>query len=550
VEALTAGQHIQLKWIDFAIIAVYFVFVLGIGFHLKKSMKSSKDFLQAGRGIPSWVTGLAFLSANLGAIEVMGMAANGAQYGIMTCHFYWLGAIPAMVFVAVYMMPFYYKSNIRSVPEYLRKRFNEPTRALNAISFAVMTVLMSGINLYAMALVFKSMLGWDMNLSIFMAAVVVLLYTITGGLTSSIYNEVMQFFLIFFGLMPVTIMGFLRLGNWEEISARFVNPGFAHLWLEVPGGKNPMGADYLGLIAGLGFVLSFGYWCTDFLVIQRALAAKDLKAAQMTPIIAAFPKILFPILTVFPGLIAIIAIPQLGSNTGDMSYNMAIPNLLAALYPSGLLGLGITALLASFMSGMAGNVTAFNTVWTFDIYQSYIAKNKSDSHYLWIGKAATAGGILISVGTAYLVMSHKSIMDYMQLIFTFFNAPLFATFFLGMFWKRTTGVGAFIGLLSGTVAAFIHYLLAVQGKLVYKSEMISNFHGAVVAFTVCYIITIMISYLTKPKAESELKNLCMGVHESGVEGRVVKTKESIFAKPGFWGVLMLGLTAYLNYLFY
>ena len=550
METLTAGKHIQLAWIDYAIVAVYFVFVLGIGFHLKKSMKSSKDFLQAGRGIPSWVTGLAFLSANLGAIEVMGMAANGAQYGVMTCHFYWLGAIPAMVFVAVYMMPFYYKSNIRSVPEYLRKRFNEPTRALNAISFAVMTVLMSGINLYAMALVFKSMLGWDMNGSIFMAAAVVLAYTITGGLTSSIYNEVMQFFLIFFGLMPVTIMGLLRFGNWEEISSRFVNPGFAHLWLEVPGGSNPMGADYLGLIAGLGFVLSFGYWCTDFLVIQRALAAKDLKAAQMTPIIAAFPKIFFPILTVFPGLIAIIAIPQLGANTGDLSYNMAIPNLLAALYPSGLLGLGITALLASFMSGMAGNVTAFNTVWTFDIYQSYIAKNKSDSHYLWIGKAATAGGILISVGTAYLVMSHKSIMDYMQLIFTFFNAPLFATFFLGMFWKRTTGVGAFIGLLSGTVAAFIHYVLAYQGKLVYKSEMISNFHGAVVAFTVCYIITIMVSYLTKPKAESELKNLCMGVHESGMEGREAKTKESIFAKPGFWGVLMLGLTAYLNYLFF
>jgi SSS family solute:Na+ symporter len=550
VGTVSHSTGIHLEWIDYAIVAVYYVFVLGIGFHLKKSMKSSRDFLQAGRGIPSWVTGLAFLSANLGAIEVMGMAANGAQYGMMTCHFYWLGAIPAMVFVAVYMMPFYYKSNIRSVPEYLRKRFNEPTRALNAISFAVMTVLMSGINLYAMALVFKSMLHWDMNWSIFMAAMVVLAYTITGGLTSSIYNEVMQFFLIFFGLLPVSIMGVLRLGDWNEICARFVNPGFAHLWLEVPGGRNPMGADFLGLIAGLGFVLSFGYWCTDFLVIQRALAAKDLKAAQMTPIIAAFPKILFPILTVFPGLIAIIAIPQLGSNQGDLSYNMAIPLLLGALYPSGLLGLGITALLASFMSGMAGNVTAFNTVWTFDIYQSYIAKNKSDAHYLWMGKAATAGGIIISVGTAYLVMSYASIMDYMQLIFTFFNAPLFATFLLGMFFKRTTGVGAFIGLLSGTAAAAIHYILAVEGKLTYKSQMISNFHGAVVAWTVCFIITIMVSYLSKPKAESELKNLCFGIREGGMDGATAKAKESIFAKPGFWGIILLAGTVYINYLFF
>jgi solute:Na+ symporter, SSS family len=360
----------------------------------------------------------------------------------------------------------------------------------------------------------------------------------------------MQFFLIFFGLLAVSIMGVLRFGDWNDLTARFVNPGFAHLWLEVPGGRNPMGADYLGLIAGLGFVLSFGYWCTDFLVIQRALAAKDLKAAQMTPIIAAFPKILFPILTVFPGLIAIIAIPHLGANKGDMSYNMAIPHLLLALYPSGLRGLGITALLASFMSGMAGNVTAFNTVWTFDIYQSYIAKDKSDAHYLWMGKAATMGGILISVGTAYLVMSYDSIMDYMQLIFTFFNAPLFATFLLGMFWKRTTGVGAFIGLLCGTVAAAIHWRLGDIGKLLYKSQMISNFHGAVVAYTVCLIITIMVSYLSKPKAESELTNLCFGVREPGMHGASVKAKESIFAKPSFWGIILLAATAYLNYLFF
>ncbi|MBP9090830.1 sodium:solute symporter family protein [bacterium] len=510
-------------------------------------MKSSDDFLLAGHRIPSWVTGLAFLSANLGAIEVMGMAANAAQYGVMTCHFYWLGAIPAMVFLAVFMMPFYYKSKIRSVPEYLRKRFNEPTRALNAISFAVMTVLMSGINLYAMAIVFKLLLGWDMNASIAVAALVVLAYTITGGLTSSIYNEVLQFFLIVFGLLPVSILGLLRFGSWQNICDRFDNPGFAHLWKQVASGTNPMGVDMIGLIGGLGFVLSFGYWCTDFLVIQRALAAEDLRGARMTPIIAAFPKILFPVLTVLPGLFAIILIPKLGTNNDDLSFNMAIPYLLAVMYPNGLFGLGITALLASFMSGMAGNVTAFNTVWTYDIYQSYIAKNKSDAHYLWMGKLATAIGIIISVGTCYLCMNFKSIMDYMQLIFTFFNAPLFATFLLGMFFRRTSPWGAFYGLLSGTMAAVVHYVLTLQHKLNYQSDMAGNFHRSVVAWTVCLIVTITISYLTKPKAVEELRGLVWGVDAKDSGGAV---KTSVFASPGFFGVILLALTAYLNYLFF
>lgn len=533
--------------IDYAVILIYFIFVLGVGFKLKKNMKSSDDFLLAGHRIPSWVTGLAFLSANLGAIEVMGMAANAAQYGIMTCHFYWLGAIPAMVFLAVFMMPFYYKSKIRSVPEYLRKRFNEPTRALNAISFAVMTVLMSGINLYAMAIVFKLLLGWDMNGSIAVAALVVLAYTITGGLTSSIYNEVLQFFLIVFGLLPVSILGLLRFGSWESICNRFDNPGFAHLWKDIGSINNPMGVDMIGLIGGLGFVLSFGYWCTDFLVIQRALAAEDLRGARMTPIIAAFPKILFPVLTVLPGLFAIILIPKLGTNNDDLSFNMAIPYLLAVMYPNGLFGLGITALLASFMSGMAGNVTAFNTVWTYDIYQSYIAKNKSDAHYLWMGKLATAIGIIISVGTCYLCMNFKSIMDYMQLIFTFFNAPLFATFLLGMFFRRTSPWGAFYGLLGGTLAAVVHYILTLQHKLNYHSEMAGNFHRSVVAWTVCLILTITISYLTKPKAVEELRGLVWGVDERGGD---VAVKTSVFASPGFFGVILLALTAYLNYLFF
>lgn len=547
---MNSGTHTTAQLIDYAVVLIYFIFVLSVGFTLKKNMKSSEDFLLAGHRIPSWVTGLAFLSANLGAIEVMGMAANAAQYGIMTAHFYWLGAIPAMVFLSVFMMPFYYKSKIRSVPEYLRKRFNEPTRALNAISFALMTVLMSGINLYAMAIVFKMLLGWDMNGSIFVAALVVLAYTITGGLTSSIYNEVLQFFLIVFGLLPLTIIGVSHFGGWQGLMDNVGNQGFHHLWAGLPNAANPMGVDYLALFGGLGFVLSFGYWCTDFLVIQRALAAEDLHAARMTPIIAAFPKILFPVLTVVPGLIAIAAIPTLGSNNQELSYNMAIPSMLSAMYPNGLFGLGITALLASFMSGMAGNVTAFNTVWTYDIYQSYIAKNRSDQHYLWMGRAATAVGILISVGTAYLVMGFPSIMDYMQLIFSFFNAPLFATFLLGMFFKRTSPWGAFYGLLGGTIGAVLHYILTLQGKLHYVSVMGGNFHRSLMAWTICMIITITISYLTDPKPESELRGLVWGVHTPGEAQAKRGGLISILTGPAALGCVLLAVTIYLNFLFY
>jgi SSS family solute:Na+ symporter len=502
--------------LDYAIIAIYFVFVLGIGVVLKKGMKSSEDFFLSGRSIPSWITGLAFLSANLGAIEVMGMAANGAEYGIMTAHFYWLGAIPAMVFLAIFMMPFYYSSRIRSVPEYLKLRFNEPTRAFNAVSFAVMTVLMSGINMYAMALVFKLLLNWSMDASIIVSASVVLAYTMLGGLTSSIYNEVLQFFLIVFGLLPLTIIGLVNVGGWNGLIGHLPN-GFGHLWLHAGGTANPMGIDWLGLVSGLGFVLSFGYWCTDFLVIQRALAAENLPAAQRTPLIAAFPKVLFPLLTVVPGMLALQLIPQLGSNTTNYSYNMALPLLLAKYYPSGMLGVGLTAMLASFMSGMAGNITAFNTVWTYDIYQSYIAKNKSDKHYLWMGRIATALGIVISIATAYLVMNAPSIMDYMQMVFSFFNAPLFATFLLGMFWKRTTPWAAFFGLVSGTLASLIHFALTNSAVISYPSMMAANFWRATLAWSVCFLVTAALSFVTKPKPEKELQGLVWGVPASPVE---------------------------------
>ena len=499
----------QVGVVDYLIIGIYFLFVIGIGFSLKKQMVNAEDFFLSGRSIPSWITGLAFISANLGAIEVMGMAANGAEYGVMTAHFYWVGAIPAMLFLALFMMPFYYSSRIHSVPEYLKLRFNEPTRAFNAISFAVMTVLMSGINMYAMALVFELLLHWDMTASIVVSAVVVLAYTALGGLTSSIYNEVLQFFLIVLGFLPLTIIGLAKVGGWDGLVHK-MPAGFGHLWANTAGFNNPMGIDWIGILSGLGFVLSFGYWCTDFLVIQRALAAENLPAAQRTPLIAAFPKVLFPAITILPGMLALVLIPNLGSNNTNLSYNQSLPLMLSQFYPSGMLGIGLTAMLASFMSGMAGNITAFNTVWTYDIYKSYLAKDKTDKHYLMVGRLATAGGILVSIFTAYLVKGFPSIMDYMQAIFSFFNAPLFATFLLGMFWKRCTPWAAFTGLVCGTASAGVQYYLMYIHQITYASAMAGNFWRATIAWAICFVITIVVSFFTKPKPIEELQGLVWG----------------------------------------
>jgi SSS family solute:Na+ symporter len=530
--------------VDYLIIVIYFCFVLGIGFALKKQMVSTEDFFLSGRSIPSWITGLAFISANLGAIEVMGMAAQGAEYGVMTAHFYWVGAIPAMLFLALFMMPFYYGSRIHSVPEYLKLRFNEATRAFNAVSFAVMTVLMSGINMYAMALVFKLLLGWDMTASIVVSAAVVLGYTALGGLTSSIYNEVLQFFLIVLGFLPLSVIGLINIGGWQGLQAKMPE-GFGHLWAQTATAANPMGIDWLGIICGLGFVLSFGYWCTDFLVIQRALAAEDLPSAQRTPLIAAFPKIFFPIVTILPGMLALVLVPKLGSNLTDLSYNQALPLMLLKYYPSGMLGIGLTAMLASFMSGMAGNITAFNTVWTYDIYKSYIKKDGSDKHYLFVGRLATGIGILISIATAYIVMGFPSIMDYMQLIFSFVNAPLFATFLLGMFWKRCSPWGAFTGLVSGTLAAGIQYLLMVMHVLSYASPMAGNFWRSFFAWVVCFVITIIVSFFTKPKPIEELEGLVWGTGEKSDFG-----KQVWFKNPIVLGVIILIMTIACNLIFW
>jgi len=515
---------LTLGYIDYLIMALYFVFVLGIGWKLKRKVSTSEDFLTSGRSVPVWITSLAFVATNLGAQEMIGMCASGAKYGMMTSHFYWVGAIPAMLFVGVFMMPFYYGSRARSVPEYLKLRFDEKTRTFNAVSFAVMTVFSSGISMYALGLLFELALGWSFTASVLVSAAIVLVYTYLGGLTSAIYNEVLQFFLIVLGSAPLAILAVNKAGGWEGMAARLPEVMTRSWKYSGSAAANPMGIEIFGLVMGLGFVLSFGYWCTNFLVVQRALAANSMLAARNTPLVAAFPKMFIPFIVIVPG-IAAIALMEMGTGyslpvKGDsFNYDLALTTLMAQFYPSGLLGVGLTALMASFMSGMAGNVTAFNTVWTYDIYQGHIRKGAPDAHYLWVGRMTTVVGVGLSIGAAYLATLYNNIMDLLQLVFGFVNAPLFATFLLGMFWKRSTGHGAFTGLLAGTgAAALTHGLTLAEGKGAwlanlheFPSTMAQNFWIAIFAWTACFLVTILVSLLSRPKPVAELQNLVYGV---------------------------------------
>jgi SSS family solute:Na+ symporter len=529
----------------------------------------------AGRHIPAWIAGLAFISANLGAQEVIGMGASGAKYGIMTAHFYWVGAIPAMVFIGIFMMPFYYGSKARSVPEYLAMRFDEKTRAFNAIAFAVMTVFSSGISMYALADLLHGLLNWNFDLSLWVSAAIVLAYITAGGLRSAIYNEVLQFFLIVLGFLPLVYLGLKDVGGWSGLvtrlnmvsNAQHLAPGvYSSSWGHMASGAdNPLGVSWFPTIFGLGFVMSFGYWCTDFLVVQRAMSADSMSAARRTPLIAAFPKMLFPFLVILPGLIAVAMTYAHGSASlpvkadGSYDYNMATPMMLAHYFPSGLLGLGLTALMASFMSGMAGNVTAFNTVFTYDIYQSYLNPKQSDQHYLWVGRVTTVVGIVISIGAAYLANKFNNIMDLLQLVFSFVNAPLFGTFMLGMFWKRTTGHGAFYGLLAGTVAVAIHHgltlpidaagpgihggWLAVLGH--YRSDMAQTWNGAMIAFSSCVVVTVVVSLLTpRKKSDEELKGLVYSLTPKVKDGHL-----PWYEQPVVLGVIVLVCTVILNIIF-
>jgi len=568
-------ERIHLGAIDYTLLIIYFLFVLGIGWALRRFVKSSDDFFLSGRSIPAWIAGLAFISANLGAQEVIGMAASGAKYGIMTSHFYWVGAMPAMVFVGLFMMPFYYGSRARSVPEYLKLRFDEKTRGLNAITFAIMTVFSSGISMYALAKLLELVLGWSFHASIIVTGVIVLAYIFLGGLTSAIYNEVLQFFLIVLGFLPLVLLGLKDIGGWEGLTSKLsvvaTNAGFepgawSHSWryTDAPT-HNPMGIEAFGLIMGLGFAMSFGYWCTDFLVVQRAMAAGSMTAARRTPLIAAWPKMFMPLLVILPGMLAIGMHATQGGflpvgSDGHPNYNLAIPMLLAHYLPTGLLGLGLTALMASFMSGMAGNVTAFNTVWTYDIYQSYIRPGQTDRHYLRVGHIATVVGILASVVAAYAATRFNNINDILQLVFSFVNGPLFATFLLGMFWKRTTSHAAFYGLLIGTLAAAAHYGLTlprdavpgIKGGFlgaalhVYPSEMALNFWTAIVAWTSCFLSTLMISLFTKrTKTDDELRGLVYSLTPRQSDAAMAWYK-----RPVTLGVLILVASTILNVIFW
>ncbi len=544
----------KLAGVDYLILAIYFAFVLGIGWRLRKSVATSRDFLTSGRSVPVWITSLAFLAANLGAQEVIGMAASGAKYGIMTAHFYWIGAVPAMLFVGVFMMPFYYGSRARSVPEYLKLRFDEKTRGLNAITFAVMTVFSSGISMYALGLLLQLVLGWSFTASVLLSAAIVLIYTLLGGLTSAIYNEVLQFFLIVLGFAPLSILAVAKAGGWSGIEAR-LPAVMTHSWKYMStASQNPMGVELFGMVAGLGFVLSFGYWCTDFLVVQRAMAADSMSAARRTPLIAALPKMMMPFIVIVPGIAALAlshmsvgyALPPKGDS---YDYDQALTTLMAQFYPSGMLGVGLTALMASFMSGMAGNVTAFNTVWTYDIYQSYLRKGAPDAHYLMVGRITTIAGTALSVMTAYLAQHYNNIMDLLQLVFGFVNAPLFATFLLGMFWRRATGHGAFTGLLAGTgFAALTHGLTIAENKggwitpmHQFPSTMAQNFWIAIFAWTSCFLLTILVSMLTKPRPAEELSGLVYGLTKIPKD-----TGVSWYRRPAPVAVFVIAVLVFLN----
>ncbi len=559
------GQRlIFLHPVDILIVAIYFVMVLGIGFYLKRYAKSGEGFFLAGREISAWVAGLSFISANLGALELMGWAAATYQYGILAAHWYWIGAIPAILFLGLVMMPFYYISKTHSVPGYLKLRYGESARGLAAVMFSFMTLFMAGIDMYAMALVMKVVLGWNIHFSIWMSSLTVGIYVALGGLFSAIFNEVLQFFLIWLGALLIPILGLVEAGGWSKLVARihqnFPHGNYTHMWGPMAHfSTNPMGIHWTGIVLGLGFVISFGYWTTDFLVVQRVIAAKDIHAAKMAPIIGSFFKMAVPFIVILPGLLALSVLPfhlvpeGVAVATGQHSYNEVLPLMLARYCGPGLLGLGITALIAGFMSGMAGNVSAFATVWTYDIYRPFMRKGASDNHYVKVGRWSTIIGVLVSIGTAYLVMQFGSIMDYVQALFSFFIAPLFGTVLLGMLWKRVTPAAGFWGLLTGSVSSVSMFLLVKfnPSMLAYialstdAKAMAENMYRALWSWIICVIVTVAVTYMTKPKPISELTGLVYGCTELPSEGHL-----PLWKRPVFWAAISLAIFLFLQWIFW
>ncbi len=518
--AADAQLRIDANWVDYSLIALYFAFVLGIGIVAKRSVSSSVDFFLSGRSLPAWVTGLAFISANLGAVEIIGMSANGANYGVPTVHYFWIGAVPAMLFLGIVMMPFYYGSKVRSVPEFMRRRFGNTAHLVNAISFAVAQLLIAGINLYLLASIVETLLGWPLWVSLGVAAAIVLTYTALGGLSAAIYNEVLQFFVIVAALLPLTLVGLSRVGGYDGLKAKLTESGGAEQlssWsgTAMTGIDNPV-LSVIGIVFGLGFVLSFGYWTTNFVEVQRAMASDSISAAQRSPIIGAFPKMLIPFIVILPGMIAAVLVNEIAqpkASGGEPDYNNALLYLMRDLLPNGMLGVAIAGLLASFMAGMAANISAFNTVFSYDLWETYFVKDREDDYYTGVGRAATVAATLVAIGTATFAASYSNIMDYLQTLFGFFNAPLFATFILGMFWKRMTPTAGWVGLVSGTGAAVLVGVLSedtlggLSMGVLGLSGQGASFVAAGAAFVVDIVVSVAVSMVTSPKPESELRGL-------------------------------------------
>jgi SSS family solute:Na+ symporter len=558
--------RLDVNFFDYIILFIYFALVVAIGVMARRAIATSEDFLLSGRSLPAWVTGLAFISANLGAIEILGMAANGAQYGMSTLHFYWIGAVPAMIFLGIVMMPFYYGSRVRTVPEFLLRRFNSWTHIFNAASFAAAAVLTAGVNLYALALVINALIGWPTWLSIVVSAIFVLIYITLGGLSGAIYNEVLQFFVIVAGLIPLVIIGLKDVGGYgglkDKINASGKIPHAFSTWSGTNVGHwtNPLG-DWIGIVMGLGFVLSFGYWTTNFAEVQRALSAKDLSAAQRTPLIGSFPKIFIPGLTIIPGLIAVVLFSNLnGKGANDPTYNDAIPLLMGKFLPNGTLGIALAGLLAAFMAGMAANVSSFNTVFTYDIWQTYIVKGRRDGYYLQVGRIVTVVGILIGILTAFIASGYSNIMNYIQLLFSYFNAPLFATFIIAMFWKRCTPWAGVSGLVAGTLGAGVMHFAGYHIAYFYPGGVFDpthstinaqmlNFYGAITAFVADAVVTVVVSLVTRPKPVEELAGLVWGVPDPNAPDPDKVPKPQWWASPKLLGGVSIGIVIVLSVIF-
>ncbi len=561
---LVSERLVNLSTVDLAIVVIYFALVLAIGFYLKRFATTGEDFFMAGREMTAWVAGLAFVSANLGSLELLGWAGSAYQYGILAAHWYWIGAIPAMIFLGLLMMPFYYISKTHSVPGYLQLRYGTAASGLSAVTFAIMTILMSGVNMYAMAVVMKVVLGWDLNFSIFISSVTVAVYVAAGGLFSAIFNEVLQFFLIWFGALLIPILGLIETGGWKGMVARiqqnFPGQDFTHMWRGLGHFENnPMGMHWTGIVFGLAMVQSMGYWTTDFLVVQRVLSAKDIRSAKLAPIIGSFFKMAVPLIVILPGLLGLAVLPMhlvpaSDAHPGDFTYNEVLPLMLARYCGPGLLGLGITALVAGFMAGMAGNVSAFATVWTYDLYRPFIKKNAPDAHYVSMGRWCTLIGVFISIGTAYFAMSFASIMDYVQALFGFFIAPLFGTVLLGMLWKRVSKEAGFLGLLSGTIASMSIFFLmkfdpqrwvGVFALSPQAKGLAQDMYQSLWSCVTCIVVTVLVTLVTKPRPDEELQGLVYSLSKVAHEEH-----SSLFHRPVFWGAAAMVLLVLLQIIFW